>query len=80
MHRWSRLPELLTAAGITLFLFPSGLSAMHAQGSDPAALAEVRQAVSVELDANRTDKHAIRNERHSPADEPVGAPRSRLSA
>jgi len=55
MHRWPRLSGLLFAAGTALFLF-SGLSTMRAQGSDPAAVADVRQAVSAELDANRTDK------------------------
>jgi hypothetical protein len=56
MRRWSRLPGLLSAAAIAAFLFSANLLATAPQGSDPSALADVRQAVSVELDANRTDK------------------------
>jgi hypothetical protein len=56
MHRRSRLPVLLSVAGIIVFLFLPDVSAKRAQGSDPGALAEVRQAVTVELDASRTDK------------------------
>ena len=57
MHRWSRPLGLLSAAGIAVFLFSPGVSAKHAaQGSDPGALAELRQAVNVELEASRTDK------------------------
>jgi hypothetical protein len=56
MHRWSRLPVFLSVAAIVVLLFSSGVSAKRAQGSDPGAIADLRQAVSVELDANRTDK------------------------
>jgi hypothetical protein len=50
MRRWSRLSGLLAITFLS-----AGLSAM-AQGSDPSAVAELRQAVSAELQANLTDK------------------------
>jgi hypothetical protein len=37
-------------------MFSASLPALQAQGSDPSALNEVRQAVSAELRANETDK------------------------
>lgn len=54
MHRLLRLPGLFFT-GIVLVLL-SCVSTIWAQGSDPAAVEEVRQAVNVELEANRTDK------------------------
>ena len=59
MHRWSRLLRLFSAAEAAVFIFSvlsTGHSAAQPRGSDPAAIAEVRQAVNVELEANRTDK------------------------
>jgi hypothetical protein len=56
MHRCSGLLGLLSAAGGAIFVFSAGLSAAQPQGSDPSALAELRQAVSAELQANKTDK------------------------
>ena len=56
MHRCSGLLGLLSAAGVAIFVFSAGLSAAQPQGSDPSALAELRQAVSAELQANKTDK------------------------
>lgn len=55
MHRSSRLLGLLSLAGFAFFSFCSSVSA-RSQGSDAAALQEVRQAVNAELEANRTDK------------------------
>jgi hypothetical protein len=51
MRRWLRLPGLLA-----VFLLSANLLAKQPQGSDASALAEVRQAVSAELEANKTDK------------------------
>lgn len=56
MHRWSRLLKLLSAAGVAAFIFSVNLSASQPQGSEQSALAEVRLAVSAELQANQTDK------------------------
>jgi hypothetical protein len=61
MHRRSRLPGLPSTAGaavflISIFSFSASLSARQPQGSDPSALQVLRQAVDVELEANRTDK------------------------
>jgi hypothetical protein len=56
MHRWLRLPGLLSAAGVAVFIFSANLLAKQPQGSEPSAIAEVRQAVSAELQANQTDK------------------------
>jgi hypothetical protein len=56
MHRWSRLPGLLSVAGVAIFFFSANLMAKQPQGSDPSALQEVRDAVKAELDANKTDK------------------------
>jgi len=56
MHRWSRLPVFFSAAGVAVLVFSADLLASQPQGSDPSAIAEVRQAVNVELDASRTDK------------------------
>ena len=59
MHRWSRLLRHFSAAEVAVFalsVFSAGHSVAQPQGSDPSALAEVRQAVNVELDASRTDK------------------------
>lgn len=57
MHRRLRLLGLLLFAGFAVLAFSSSVFATPAaQGSDPAALEEVRQAVSAELEANRTDK------------------------
>ena len=56
MHRWSRLLGLLSAAGVAAFIFSANLSASQPQGSEQSALAEVRLAVSAELQANQTDK------------------------
>ena len=54
MHRRPRLQTVLSAAGVFLLCFP--LSASQPQGSDPAALEILRQAVSAELQANLSDK------------------------
>ncbi len=56
MHRWLRLPVLLSAAGVAVFIFSADVSAKQPQGSEASALQEVRQAVSAELQANQTDK------------------------
>jgi hypothetical protein len=56
MHRWLRLPGLLSATGIAVFLFSANLLATPPEASDPSAVAELRQAVSAELQANQTDK------------------------
>jgi hypothetical protein len=57
MHRGLRLKGLLSAAGVAVLFFSSTLSANQApNGSDPAAIDLVRQAVAAELEANRTDK------------------------
>jgi hypothetical protein len=56
MHRSSRLSGLVSAAVFISLFFVSGFSTAQPEGSDPAAVAEVRQAVSAELQANQTDK------------------------
>lgn len=59
MHRWSRFLRLFPAAEAAVFVlsvFSAGPSAAQSRGSDPSALAELRQAVNVELEAGRTDK------------------------
>ncbi len=56
MHRWLRLPGLLAAAGVAVFVFSANLVAKQPQDADASAVAEVRQAVSAELQANQTDK------------------------
>lgn len=55
MHHRFSLRALFLALGLAL-IFPSCAFSASQQGSDPAAVEEVRQAVSAELDANRTDK------------------------
>lgn len=55
MRRSLRLLGLLSIAGFAFLSFSSRVSA-RPQGSDAAALEDVRQAVDAELQANRTDK------------------------
>jgi hypothetical protein len=59
MHRWSRLLKVFSAVEAAIFafsIFSAGYSVAQPQGSDPTAIAEVRQAVNVELESGRTDK------------------------
>jgi hypothetical protein len=56
MHRWLRLPGLFSAAAVAVLLFSANLLATPPDASDPSALADLRQAVSAELQANQTDK------------------------
>jgi len=56
MHRGLRLQGLLSFAAFAFLLFSSRPVAAVPQGSDPAALEELKQAVSAELEANRIDK------------------------
>src|ERR1700761_8265607 len=68
MHRGSRFQGLLLLAGFGLFFFSSTPLAAVPQGSDPAAVEDVRQAVAAELDADRTDKSnwQYRESNHTP--------------
>jgi hypothetical protein len=55
MHHRFSLRALLLALGLT-FISPGCALWASQQGSDPAAVEEVRQAVNAELEADRTDK------------------------